>query len=273
MLTQITDNTLNRLDPRVNSDQSKLHHNTQQGYGDSGYGQSGYNSNQPGYENTTQGPHSSNIANRADPRIDSDNSRANHGYGTTTTTTTNTSTSVGTTHGITEDPNKRLPADPNHPTLMEKVNPKVETDTSRRHDEYGNTGYGNTTGSNQYDSTYDSNKRMPENPNHPTMMEKANPNVVTDSSRRHEQTGYGGAGYNNTTGSDQYGQDTNQRLPKDPNHPTMMEKMNPKVDTDSSRRNEYDNTNTGHGGAGYNTTGSDQSSAPHTYSNSSCLPF
>jgi hypothetical protein len=253
ILMKFIDNTLNRLDPRVDSDQSRLHNNTQQGYGDSGYGQSGYNSNQPGYGNTTQGPHSSNLANKADPRIDSDNSRANHGYGTTTTTTTNTSTSVGhdqygSTHGTTHDANKRLPADPNHPTLMEKANPKVETDAPRGHDEYGNTGYGNTTGPNQYDSTHDSNKRLPENSNHPTMMEKANPEVMTDRSRRHEEPGYGNAGYNNPSGSDQYDHDTNKKLPKDPNHPTMMEKLNPKVDTDSSRRNEYDNT-------GYGNTG------------------
>jgi hypothetical protein len=275
MLTRVADDTANRLDPRVDSDQSRLHQNTQQGYGEPGYNQSGYGSNQPGYGNTTQGPHSSNLANKTDPRVDSDNSRGNYGYGTTTTTTTNTSTSVDQ-YGA-HDSNKRLPADPNHPTLMEKANPKVDTaasrarepydktgygnttDSSRRHEQpgYGAAGYDNTAGSNQYD--YGSNKRLPEDPNHPTMMEKANPKIDTDrrdqygntgygntteSSRRHEQPGYSAAGYGNTTGTDQYDHESNKKLPKDPNHPTMMEKLNPKVDTDSSRRNEYDTPST-----------------------------
>jgi hypothetical protein len=297
-----------------------MHQNTQQGYGEPGYNQSGYGSNQAGYGNTTQGPHSSNLANKADPRIDSDNSRGNHGYGTTTTTTTATNTSTRVDPYGEHDSNKRLPKAPEHPTLLEKANPKVETAADRARQPYDNTGYGSTAGSNQYGTTdasrrheqpgygaagygntadqYDSDgKKLPKDPNHPSLMERANPKVDTDrrdeygntgygntdSSRRHEQPGYGAAGYGNTSGTDQYDNE-GKKLPKDPNHPSLVEKMNPKVDTD--RRDEYGNTgygNTessrrheqaGYGAAGYEntTSGNNQYDNDQYDSNGKKLP-
>ena len=62
---------LNKLDPRVDSDNSKA-------YDSNSSRNDGFNSNSStsGYgSTTTSGPYDSNMANRADPRVDSDNSR------------------------------------------------------------------------------------------------------------------------------------------------------------------------------------------------------
>jgi hypothetical protein len=97
---------LNKVDPRVDSDNSKAYgsHNTSSGLGSSthntgaGFGTTGattgphstdtgnaldpnVDSSRSGYTgsntygSTNSGPHSSNLANKADPRVDSDNDR------------------------------------------------------------------------------------------------------------------------------------------------------------------------------------------------------
>jgi hypothetical protein len=66
-----TSNTGNKIDPRVDSDNSRYNSNTVGG-------QHGLASDNYGHRNeynTTSGPHTSNMANKADPRVDSDNSR------------------------------------------------------------------------------------------------------------------------------------------------------------------------------------------------------
>lgn len=66
-----TSNTGNKIDPRVDSDNSRYNSNTVGG-------QHGFASDTHGHRNeynTTSGPHASNAGNRIDPRVDSDNSR------------------------------------------------------------------------------------------------------------------------------------------------------------------------------------------------------
>jgi hypothetical protein len=90
---------------------------------------------------TTAGPHDSNLANRADPRVDSDRSGAGYGTG-------NTGRHVGTDGAIgsnttgtdlpkalTEDKSRANHLDSGHhssstgkPSLMDKLNPKKDTD-------------------------------------------------------------------------------------------------------------------------------------------------
>lgn len=244
-----------------------MHHGIQQNYGGPDSNQSGHNSNREDYGNDQQGYDSRRGA------YDDDQG----GYGTTTTTTTNTSTSiehgqVGSEQGVMHDSNKRLPADPQHPSMKERLDPRVDTDSSRRNDGYGSTNYGNDTGAAQYD--HDTNKRLPRDPNAPTTLEKANPKVDTDGFDRREghnttgygsnpgnhqygttnaSSGYGTTGYDNTTGSDQYNHDSSKRLPKNPEAPTMLERANPGVITGTPRNNDN------YGNTGYNnTTGSDQ---------------
>lgn len=68
-------NAGNKIDPRVDSDNSRYDSNTvggQHGLGTDNYGHRNE-------YNTTSGPHTSNAANKIDPHVDSDNSRYNTG--------------------------------------------------------------------------------------------------------------------------------------------------------------------------------------------------
>jgi len=80
-------NLANKLDPRVDSDRDGAGYAQRQaqGYGQGqGQGQ-GLSGNQGGYgsANQTAGPHSSNLANKLDPRVDSDNSKTSGYTGST----------------------------------------------------------------------------------------------------------------------------------------------------------------------------------------------
>lgn len=69
-------NLANQADPRVDSDNSRFGSSNTSGLGSSHTGTGGLGSSSTGYgSSTTSGPHSSNLANQADPRVDSDNSR------------------------------------------------------------------------------------------------------------------------------------------------------------------------------------------------------
>jgi hypothetical protein len=68
-------NTGNKVDPRVDSDNSRYNSNTVGGQ----HGSVSDNYGHRNEYNSTSGPHASNMANRADPRVDSDNSRYTSG--------------------------------------------------------------------------------------------------------------------------------------------------------------------------------------------------
>ena len=71
-------NMMNSADPRVDSDRDNIHnqgHNTGAGYGGAAGGvghNTGAGYGAPAHHSTTAGPHSSNMMNQADPRVDSD---------------------------------------------------------------------------------------------------------------------------------------------------------------------------------------------------------
>jgi hypothetical protein len=126
----------NRADPRVDSDNSRLGSSNTSGLGSSGalgsestgYGSSNtglgssgaLGSSSTGYgSSTTSGPHSSSLANQADPRIDSDNSRLGSsntsGLGSSSTGYGSSSTTSG----------------PHSSNLANKADPRVDSDNSR----------------------------------------------------------------------------------------------------------------------------------------------
>lgn len=112
--------TANRLDPHVAGGRGPIEHATVQGSG-SGLGSSttgGY-----GSSNTTAGPHSSNLANKADPRVDSDRD-GSRGYGSSTGT--GAYGSSNTTAG------------PHSSNLDNKADPRVDSDLD------GSRGYGSS---------------------------------------------------------------------------------------------------------------------------------
>jgi len=120
-------NIANKLDPRVDSDRDGSR-TTNQGYGTTGSTTSGYD--QSGYTggSTNAGPHSSNIANKLDPRVDSDldGSRtanqygSNQGYGTTGSSNSGYGQS-GYTGGSTN-------TGPHSSNIANKLDPRVDSD-------------------------------------------------------------------------------------------------------------------------------------------------
>lgn len=76
-------NLATTADPRVDSDLSKQqnHHYGRDAAIAGGAGGAAYEANKHHGSNTTAGPHSSNIENKIDPRVDSDRSRDGHHYG------------------------------------------------------------------------------------------------------------------------------------------------------------------------------------------------
>merc|ERR1712098_642358 len=97
-------NAANKVDPRIDSDRDgRAAHGT--GFGSSNTHSTGLGSNTHGTtgaygSNTTAGPHSSNVANKADPRVDSDLDGSNRvGAGTTGYGSSNThSTGLGSSN-------------------------------------------------------------------------------------------------------------------------------------------------------------------------------
>jgi hypothetical protein len=82
-----------------------------------------------GNNTTTAGPHSSNLANKADPRVDSD---LDGGY-TGTHTGNHTGTETSTTGGISRSTN----AGPHDSNLANKVDPRVDSDLDGRGNRHG----------------------------------------------------------------------------------------------------------------------------------------
>jgi len=140
-------NLANKLDPRVDSDRDGANvgqygHNTthQGGAGGVGSGQQGYgNTHSSGglggqgqnYNSSNSGPHDSNLANKLDPRVDSDRDGANVGqYGYNSTHQGGLggmgNTHQGHTHGSTN-------AGPHDSNIANKLDPRVDSDRDGQH--------------------------------------------------------------------------------------------------------------------------------------------
>ncbi|KAJ5807657.1 hypothetical protein N7447_011113 [Penicillium robsamsonii] len=185
-------NLANKLDPRVDSDKDNraAHtHATGAGLG-STHGTTGTHSSTLGSGtthgtsgvtgtgaglgsthgttgSTNAGPHNSNIANKVDPRVDSDrDNRARHeglaGTGTThgTSGVTGTGAGLGSTHGTTGTHSSALGSGTTHGTtsstntgphgssIANKIDPRVDSDRDNRahHDDLTGAGLGSTHG-------------------------------------------------------------------------------------------------------------------------------
>jgi hypothetical protein len=131
-------NLANKVDPRVDSDHSRGGYGNTSGNYSNPTGNYGSHPIGTGYGNipsTTAGSHSSNLANKVDPRIDSDNSPDNYGNNGNNTVTYNP-TSSGNNHGTSHGESTN--AGPHKPNFMNKLDPRVDSDN----DGPRNTGMG-----------------------------------------------------------------------------------------------------------------------------------
>jgi len=227
----------NAADPRVDSDldNSRNAGAASHNAGLTGTG-AGYSSTNTG-STTTAGPHSSNLANKVDPRVDSDRSNQ---YGTTGTGvgTGVTHTSVGHSTTTTTGPHSS--------NLANKIDPRVDSDRSNQ---YGTTGinggnnnYGGTSGSTfgntgTHGGISNSTNAGPHDSN---LANKIDPRVDSDLSGSGNNHGastrggvFGSSGTHATPGSG-----TAQNT-AGPHNSDTMNKLDPRVDADLDGSKTY----------------------------------
>ncbi|KAK1143743.1 hypothetical protein N8T08_006144 [Aspergillus melleus] len=255
-----TTHVANVMDPRVDSDRSSttgLNSRTHQGSvpdaSASGFGHAGSAgltgaSGAPGYDRTTgpasstAGPHTSNVANEADPRIDSDLSNSRH----------------ASTHDRTTGPASST-AGPHSSNIANEADPRVDSDMSSTRNSA--TGTGSTAGSKI-------------NPND-VHIDTSLPNALGhEGNIRGSVTGQasegvagvlpisGSAGPTTTKVFDPHAHVNGGDPARSGPHSTTANKMDPTVDSDRDNRARHE----GMASSSYNTPGSGRASAtagPH----------
>lgn len=149
-----------------------------------------------GAGNTTTGPHTSNLANRADPTVDSDRSRGTTGTGL-----------GGNQQAGLGGPNT---AGPHASNLANRADPTVDSDRSR-----GTTGLGNTQSSG-FPSSATSTTTSSSGPHSSNLENKIDPRVDSDRSRGTTGSGIGGQNTGLSSGptsSKNYGSNLGQSDP------------------------------------------------------------
>jgi phage replication-related protein YjqB (UPF0714/DUF867 family) len=176
-----------------------------------------------GSSSTNAGPHSSNIANKVDPRVDSDcDNRARH------ETVTGAGTGLGTTHGTSTSTN----AGPHDSNIANKVDPRVDSDRDNRARHETVTGAGTGLGTTHGTSTSTSTNAGPHDSN---IANKVDPRVDSDRDNRALYSGAGTAPTSSTLGSS-----TGHAQPltgsthgtAGPHDSNIANKLDPRVDSD-----------------------------------------
>jgi len=242
----------NAADPRVDSDLDGSRHvgtgttGTAGGVtGTHGTGTTGTY----GTSNTTAGPHNSNLANKADPRVDSDlDGSRNMGAATGTTGGYSNGTSglTGTSHGTTH--NTTSSTTPHNSNLLNKVDPRVDATTTGAYD---GTHAGNTTGTHTGTHTgtgafsgtgttgglSHSTNAGPHNSN---LANKADPRVDSDLDGRGNRHGATtGGGILGASGSHATAGSGTAQNTAGPHNSDMLNKLDPRVDSDRDGSKTY----------------------------------
>lgn len=148
-----TSRVANAADPRIDSDLDGSRRAGGVGTGNSTYGSGvtgGTTGTGYGNTSTNAGPHDSNLANKLDPRVDSDLDGSSRIGAGTTSTTTGTGAGYGGSHvgnttghhtGATGGLSNSTNAGPHNSNLANKVDPRVDSDLDGRGNRHGaNTG-------------------------------------------------------------------------------------------------------------------------------------
>jgi len=233
---------LNKADPRVDSDLD--------GRGAHGTGLTGtHNTGVTGTHgtsgltgtshNTTAGPHSSNLANKADPRVDSDlDGRGNHGTGAFGSSGTHTGSSglganVGPhgeqRTGFTGTSHNTNTAGPHNSDALNKLDPRVDSDRDGRGAAYGTTGTSGLTGTSHNTTA---------GPHSSNIANKADPRVDSDLDGRGTHTGTHNTGLTGTHGTSGL-TGTSHNTTAGPHSSNIANKADPRVDSDLDGRGAH----------------------------------
>lgn len=248
----------NAADPRVDSDRDNrgTHGTTGGAFGTTGAGAGYGGSKTTGYNDPegTHGPHSSRLANAADPRVDSDrDNRGTHGtHGTTGAGITGAGAGYGGSHTTGyNDPEGTH--GPHSSRVANAADPRVDSDRDNR----GTGGYGNTAGGGAFGTTgtgagYGSSKTTGYNdpegthgPHSSRVGNAADPRVDSDRDHRGVHNGPGPAP--NTAG---------------PHKSDMANKVDPRVDSDLDGSKTLGGNRTYQSGSNYNKDPTDAAQVP-----------
>lgn len=261
------------------------------------HGTTGSHGTTGGYGSTNAGPHDSNLANKADPRVDSDRDGSNrHTTGTHTGTghnnltgTTGHSTVSGVTSGRTDHTHVpaahgtpsgapygtpthgNTTAGPHDSNLANKADPRVDSDrdgsnlhsgtghSSTTHGTHGTSGLGSS-------NTYGSTNAGPHNSN---AANKVDPRVDSDrdGSNLHGATGHS-SGLAGTHGTHSNTHSSTTGSTTTPHNSNVLNKLDPRVDNNTATTHNTHGSNTHSSGlTGNSTHGSNTHSSGLTGNN------
>jgi len=215
----------NKADPRVDSDQYGSAGNYGSTTHSTGLGHSTGHSTTGGYGSDPTGPHDSRMANKADPRVDSDQYGSAGNYGSTNQGSTQHSASMGVGYGAGHSNPGAYGSDPTGPhdnRTANKLDPRVDSDKYGSAGNYGNTTHntGHTTGGYGSDPT---------GPHSSHLGNQADPRVDSDR--------YGGAG--NTASAGGFGNPGPAPNTAGPHKSDALNKADPRVDSDMDGSKTY----------------------------------
>jgi hypothetical protein len=167
---QHSSNMANKLDPRVDSSTTYGSGNTSGYTGNTGTttGNSGLTGS--GYDSTTGPQHSSNMANKLDPRVDSSTT-----YGAGQTNTASTLGGTGDRGGLSNSTN----AGPHNSNMANKMDPRVDSDLDSTGNRHG-TSHGGILGSGTHATAGSGTAQNTQGPHNSDLMNKLDPRVDAD---------------------------------------------------------------------------------------------
>jgi hypothetical protein len=223
------------------------------------------------YENpqsSNSGPHASNLANKADPRIDSDNSKSGYGHqGTTTGVGSGTTSGYGTS-GTHNNAYGSTNAGPHDSNLANKADPRVDSDRDGSHNTHNthtshNTGVSSGVGTSHAHGTAGTNHgstfagqttsgSTTAGPHSSNVANKLDPRVDSDrDGSRNAGAASGTSGYsgthtgNNVGGNTGYGGGVSHSTNAGPHDSNIANKADPRVDSDLDGRGNRHGASTG----------------------------
>ncbi|CAG8429629.1 unnamed protein product [Penicillium salamii] len=198
-------------------------------------------------QSTNHGPHDSNVANTADPRVDSDRSAHN----TTSTGHSTGHTSEPFSTGASHESGLSSNHGPHDSNVANAADPRVDSDRSA----YNTTSTGHSTGplgTGSSTNAYESGRSSNHGPHDSNIANTADPRVDSDrsaynnTSTGHSSTGGlgSGAGIGSGAGAYESGRSSNHG----PHDSNIANTADPRVDSD---RSAYNTTSTGHPSTGH----------------------
>jgi len=245
-----TSRVANAADPRVDSDldSSRTAGTTTHGTTGTTGGYTGTGNGVTGTGSTNAGPHSSNLANKVDPRVDSDmDGSRNMGAATGTTGTTHTHGTTGgytgTGNGVTGTGSTN--AGPHNSNLANKIDPRVDSDMDGSRNMGAATGAAGTTGT--YSGTHAGNNTggftgttggishsTNAGPHDSNLANKVDPRVDSDLDGRGNRHGAATGGIMGASGSHATPGSGTAQNTAGPHNSDMLNKVDPRVDSDLS---------------------------------------